>query len=47
MGGEGGYQRFLEIINDRNHEQYEEMRKWGRRQGYSEFDIKIINSKLK
>ena len=47
VGGENGYERFLKIIKDREHKQYEEMINWGKRQGYSEFDIKKINKRLK
>ena len=47
VGGEEGYERFLKIIKDKEHKQYEQMINWGRRQGYSEFDIKKINNRLK
>lgn len=52
VGGPWGYADFLEIINDKNHPEYEEFREW---QGldfdniYDEFDVDLtdINQRLK
>ncbi len=47
VGGEQGFEEFLEIINDKKHPEHENMVNWGRRQGYEEFDIDMVNRKLK
>ena len=47
VGGEGGFERFLEIINNEDHPEYQRMINWGESQGYSEFDIDEINRNLK
>ncbi|WP_227521950.1 plasmid pRiA4b ORF-3 family protein [Bacillus solitudinis] len=47
VGGETGFEEFLEIIADKTHSEYEFMNTWGRRQGYQDFDIKMINLRLK
>jgi len=47
VGGDYGFEEFLKIIEDSNHPQHERMLKWGKRQGYSDFDIKFINMYLK
>lgn len=46
VGGPGGYEEFLEIINDPLHPLREEMLDWGRMQRYSDFDIKLVNLHL-
>lgn len=46
VGGENGYQAFLEIIQDPTHPDYQEMENWGSMQGYKAFDIEMINRRL-
>nr|WP_106781103.1 plasmid pRiA4b ORF-3 family protein [Lysinibacillus timonensis] len=47
VGGEIGYEVFLEIINDKNHPEHEKMLSWSKSQLYSDFDIDIVNRRLK
>ncbi|MFC0272259.1 plasmid pRiA4b ORF-3 family protein [Metabacillus herbersteinensis] len=47
VGGEPGYEEFLHIIGDKNHQDYEHMVNWGRRQGYREFDVEEVNRELR
>lgn len=47
VGGPGGYEEFLEIINDPLHPLREEMLDWGRMQRYSDFDLKLVNMHLR
>jgi len=47
VGGPGGYEEFLEIINDPLHPLREEMLDWGKMQRYSDFDIKLVNMHLR
>ncbi len=39
VGGESGYEEFLEIMANPSHEEYEYMRDWAKSQGYQEFDF--------
>ncbi|MBM7661769.1 hypothetical protein JOC85_002572 [Bacillus mesophilus] len=47
VGGEYGYEAFLKIISNPNHPEHSFMVSWGISQGYSEFDIDMINRSLK
>jgi hypothetical protein len=47
VGGEPGFEEFLKITADKTHSEYEFMSTWGRRQGYEDFDIELINRRLK
>ncbi|GAE35036.1 plasmid pRiA4b ORF-3 family protein [Halalkalibacter akibai] len=47
VGGEWGYDEFLAIISDKQNPDYEQMREWGRYQGYEEFNLELLNRKLK
>jgi hypothetical protein len=47
VGGEGGYDEFLNTIGDPAHEDYREMKEWAMMQRYREYDIEIINRILK
>jgi hypothetical protein len=47
IGGEGGYDEFLEVISDPEHPQHKEMLDWGKLQGYRDFDIELMNKRLK
>ncbi|EOC99999.1 plasmid pRiA4b ORF-3 family protein [Caldisalinibacter kiritimatiensis] len=48
VGGIGGYEEFLEVINDPNHEDYEGFLTWAKEQGYKEsWDIKWTNTLMK
>ncbi|MDP4552619.1 hypothetical protein Q9251_17205 [Alkalihalobacillus macyae] len=43
VGGEGGYDEFLKIVNDKNHPDQAHMVNWGTMQGYNKFNLKEIN----
>ena len=47
VGGEGGYDEFLEAIFDPKHPEHRDMVEWGRMQRYSDFDIELVNRRLK
>ena len=47
VGGQDGYDSFLEIIADENHPEHENMVSWGRSQGYESFDLERVNRFLK
>jgi len=47
VGGEGGYEEFVEIINDPTHEEYENVKLWAESQWYKAFDIESVNRRLK
>jgi len=47
VGGEGGYEEFLEAIGDPKNPEYENMFEWGESQQYRKFDIKDVNRRLK
>ncbi|WP_027364989.1 plasmid pRiA4b ORF-3 family protein [Desulfotruncus alcoholivorax] len=47
VGGEHGYEEFLEIIADEKHPEHEEMVAWGESQGYNDFDIEMVNRAMK
>lgn len=47
VGGEYGYEEFLEIIADQNHPDHERTLKWGVTQGYKAFDLELVNRMLK
>ena len=47
VGGEYGYEEFLEIIADKKHPEHEDMVNWGSGQGYEDFDIEMVNRRLK
>jgi hypothetical protein len=47
VGGESGYEEFLSIIADPTHTDYAEISRWGIGQGYQEFDIEMVNRRLK
>lgn len=47
VGGRYGYEDFLNIIGDSENEEYENMMKWAKMQGYSEPNSKRINHNLK
>lgn len=46
VGGEGGYEAFLEVMNDPNHPDYFDLLSWSRTQLYSDFDIEKVNWRL-
>ena len=46
VGGTGGYESFLEIMDDQDHPDHEQMKQWVQGQGYSEFDVEEINQRL-
>ena len=47
VGGEQGYEEFLETIANQSHPEYEGTVKWGQGQGYKEFDMETVNRLLK
>ena len=47
VGGEGGYEAFLEAIGDPKNPEHEEMFEWAKMQYYRDFDIKRVNIDLK
>ncbi|MBN1983552.1 MAG: plasmid pRiA4b ORF-3 family protein, partial [Chitinivibrionales bacterium] len=47
VGGEGGYDEFLEAIRDPKHPEHREMIEWGQGQQYKQFDLSNINTKLR
>lgn len=47
VGGEGGFEEFLKIMNDPTHEEYNHMKQWADSQWYKEFDIEMVNRELK
>ncbi len=46
VGGEGGYDEFLEAIRNPKHPEHREMIDWGEEQQYAPFDLSKINKKL-
>jgi hypothetical protein len=47
VGGEGGYEDFLEAIRDSRNPEHENMLEWGAEQEYRKFDIKDVSKRLK
>jgi hypothetical protein len=47
VGGEGGYEEFLEAIEDPEHPEHEDMLEWGEEQGYYDFSVEEANRRLK
>ena len=47
VGGEPGFEEFLEIMADKEHPEYENLKSWGIRQGYHDFDIELVNRRLR
>ena len=47
VGGESGYEEFIKILDNPNHEEYHSMKKWFESQHYSGYDIDLINRRLK
>lgn len=46
VGGVGGYEEFLKVMNNPAHEDYSHFSVWGRSQGYSEFDSDKISRRV-
>jgi hypothetical protein len=46
VGGVGGYERFLEVILDPKHKDYDQMVVWAGGHFIDEFDVKAANTKL-
>lgn len=47
VGGEGGYDEYLETISDPQHSEYKSMIDWAKGQSYTDFDIEFVNRRLK
>jgi len=47
VGGEYGYDEFLRIIADPSDPDYEGMISWSKMQRYSDFNIELVNRRLK
>ena len=47
IGGEGGYEKFMEIMSNPKHKEYEDMKKWYESQYYKGFNVDLVNRQLK
>lgn len=47
VGGEDGYDEFLQAISDPHHPEYQDMLSWGRMQRYENFNLELVNRRLK
>lgn len=47
VGGESGYEEFLEIMANPSHEEYEYTRLWAKSQGYQDFDFEQASRRVK
>ncbi|MGD7043215.1 plasmid pRiA4b ORF-3 family protein [Jeotgalibacillus proteolyticus] len=47
IGGEGGYEMFLEVMADPAHEDHDYLKSWSESQGYRSFTINWVNVDLK
>ena len=47
VGGEGGYEWFVEVTNNPSHPEYEHLSTWAIHQGYENFSITDLNRRLK
>ena len=47
VGGEGGYEDFIETMKDPSHEDYIHLKEWSESQYYGGFKINIVNNRLK
>ncbi|MHB1407316.1 MAG: IS1096 element passenger TnpR family protein [Desulfitobacteriaceae bacterium] len=47
VGGEDGYDEFLQAISDPHHPEYQDMLSWGRMQRYENFNLEFVNRRLK
>lgn len=47
VGGEAGYENFLEVISDPDHPEHQDMLTWGKMQEYREFNLEDVNFQLK
>ncbi|MDF2569996.1 MAG: plasmid pRiA4b ORF-3-like protein [Sporomusa sp.] len=47
VGGEGGYDKFLAVIADPKHPEHADMVKWAAMQWYQDFDVTLVNRRLK
>jgi len=47
VGGEHGYDHFLNVLENPEGDDFEYITNWGRMQGYKEFDIEAVNRALK
>lgn len=46
VGGAAGYEEFLRILEDDQHPDHEEMKSWGKSNGYGEFNVDLVNIRL-
>ncbi|MBM6619133.1 plasmid pRiA4b ORF-3 family protein [Bacillus suaedaesalsae] len=47
VGGEPGFEEFLSVMADPAHPDYEHLRNWGISQGYEDFNMDLVNRRLK
>lgn len=47
VGGDSGYEEILNAVSHAEHPEHENMLIWGESQGYKEFDIEMVNRRLK
>lgn len=47
VGGEGGYENFLHVLSDADNPEHKSYLVWAEGQGYREFDIDMVNNRLK
>ena len=47
VGGEYGYDEFLQAISNPDHPEHQDMLNWGRMQRYQDFSLEFANKRLK
>jgi len=47
VGGDGGYDEFLAILENPEHPDYVHTKSWGDSQGFASFDLELVNRRLK
>jgi len=47
VGGDGGYDEFLAVLENPEHPDYVHMKSWGDSKGFGSFDLEMVNRRLK